>query len=78
MKPTWNQLSWAASAQAAAGHRQEEWENVGEVRKETNLGFTSHQLFLSSPSYSEASRPFPSLWTRNKGGMKYKLLEITS
>ena len=68
------QLSLAASAQAAAGCRQEEGENAGEVRKETNLGSTSHQLFLSSPSYSCSSRAFFSLWTRTKGRMKYKLL----
>lgn len=37
-------------------------------------GFGSHQLFLSSPSSPGSSRPFFSLWTRNKGGLKCKLL----
>ena len=68
------QLDVAASAWAESECRQEEWENVGEVRKETDLGLTSHQPFLSSPSYSCSSRPFSSLWTRNKGRMKCKLL----
>lgn len=45
------QLSLAASAWAAAEHRQEEWESVGEVRKETNLASapTSSSFLLPPP-----------------------------
>lgn len=64
----------AVPSREAAGCRQEEWEKVGEARKETNRGQNSHQPFLSSASSFCLSRPFYSLWTRNKGGMKYKLL----